>query len=60
MARAALSNRHFIEHVHLVVILHLKLPGFLDLLRVQRLSSVIIPCLIEQLIVRFFRKNTVF
>ena len=47
----ALSNRHFIEHVHFVVILHLKLPGFLDLLRVQRLSSVIVPCLIEQIIV---------
>ena len=46
--------------MHLVVILHLKLPGFLDLLRVQRLSSVIIPCLIEQLIVRSFRRNTVF
>ena len=30
----ALSNRHFIGHVHLVVILHVKLPGFLDFLRV--------------------------
>ena len=56
----ALGNRQFIEHVHLVVILHLKLPGFFDLLRVQRFSSVIIACLIEQLIVRFFRRNTVF
>ena len=43
----ALSNRHFLELVHLVVLLHLKLTGFLDL-RVQRLSSVIVPCLIEQ------------
>ena len=50
-ALPVLSNRHFIEHVHFVVILHLKLSGFLDLLRVQRLSSVMIPCLIEQLII---------
>ena len=40
-----------IKHVHFVVILHLKLPGFLDLLRVQRLPSVIIPCMIEQVLV---------
>ena len=34
-----------------VVILHLKLPDFLDLLCVQRLPSVIIPCMIEQVLV---------
>ena len=55
----ALSNKLLVGHVHFVVILHLKLSGFLDLLRVERLSSVIVPCLIEQIIVWFFRMSTV-
>ena len=47
----AWSTKHFIKHVHFCR----NTPS-----RAAWLPSVIIPCLIKQILVRFFRRNTVF